>query len=45
MKSSVALGLTLVLIMISCQGPQPLTPESPMRLKEGSRQIHLEFHT
>jgi len=45
MKSPTALCLTLVLMMISCQGPQPFTPETHTRLKEGSRQIHLDFHT
>ena len=32
-------------MMISCQSPQPVTPEIPQRVKEGSRQIHLDFHT
>ena len=45
MKSTIALCSALVLMMISCQGPQPVTPETLQRLKEGSRQIHLDFHT
>ena len=32
-------------MMISCQSPQPVTPEILQRVKEGSRQIHLDFHT
>jgi len=45
MKSTIALCGALVLMMISCQSPQPVTPEILQRVKEGSRQIHLDFHT
>ena len=45
MKNTLALFASLVLIMNSCQSPQPVTPETLERIKEGSRQIHLDFHT
>jgi len=45
MKNSRALGLLLLLTVLSCQGPQPLAPETLQRVKEGSRQVHLDFHT
>ena len=45
MKSTIILCTVLVLTMISCQDPQPITPEILQRVKEGSRQIHLDFHT
>lgn len=32
-------------MIISCQSTQPVTPETHTRLKEGSHQIHLDFHT
>jgi len=37
--------LVTVLAMYSCKGPQTMHPESLQRVKEGSRQIHLDFHT
>lgn len=45
MKYSIALTITLVMIVLSCQGPRPVNPEALQRVKEGSRQIHLDFHS
>lgn len=45
MKKLSTLSAALLLVLFSCSDPQSSTPENLTHFKEGSRQIHLDFHT